>query len=153
MTKKGELLMMLIESDEEFEKKFLECKDTGEVKKLTLEYNLELSDEDLDFSIDKEELDVEELEAVAGGKACVCVLGGGGEADRKGQGTCACVGAGWGKVDYSCKLSAIQSTGQGYQEGGYMRCCCCGGGGGKDHDFDDATRIMYEQYLDIRRSR
>lgn len=144
MTQNSEKLMIMVETNEEFRNKFLECKESEEVKKLALEYDLELNDEDLDFSVDKEEIDAEELEAVAGGKACVCVMGGGGEANRKGQKTCACVGAGFGYVEFSCKFPSLSGSGTGHDD--YMRCMCIAGGGGKDHDFDDATRVWNEEY-------
>lgn len=54
----------------------------------------ELSDADF-IKPAVQEMDDDELDAVAGGGACVCALGGGGTADNYHK-TCACVAAGVG---------------------------------------------------------
>lgn len=84
----------------------------GELLALAKELGIELTD--ADFAESSDELNEEELDAVAGGAACGCVLGGGGKAGGKwdnkvcvcvtggggltGDGTCrcACTVAGWG---------------------------------------------------------
>ena len=60
------------------------------------------------------EMDDDELDAVAGGGDCVCVVGGGGTADSNDK-TCACVAGGWGE-----------------RSGGKVRCKCFVGGSGYD---------------------
>lgn len=77
------------------------------------EMGIELVDADLE---QKAELTDDELDTVAGGKACGCVLGGGGEAGgRWNNKVCACVLGGGGEtVDGKC------------------RCVCTAGGWGAD---------------------
>ena len=62
----------------------------------------------------EKDLEADELEAVAGGKVCACVMGGGGEADA-GQKTCACVLGGGGE----------------YADDSGTRCVCVVGGAGR----------------------
>ena len=62
----------------------------------------------------EKELNMDEMDAVAGGGTCACVLGGGGAAGE-GQKMCACPGFGSG----------------GYTRDG-IRCFCVAGGGGTD---------------------
>ena len=64
-------------------------------------------------------LEEPELADVAGGKECVCVLGGGGEASEEGEKTCACVGVGFGMKD-------DENIATGKTE----RCVCIAGGAG-----------------------
>ena len=61
----------------------------------------------------EKDLETDELDAVAGGKACACIVGGGGEADA-GETTCGCVVGGVG----------------GYKEKNDPRCLCPIVGGG-----------------------
>ncbi len=118
-------------------KKFLEAvsKDDNlvdKIKKATHEdllaladkLNLPLSKEDIDsHAADMKAASMDELEAVNGGEKCVCVVGGGGKATRKGQKVCACVGGGYGETEI---ITGIHG-----------RCCCVWGGGGKDQCYDD----------------
>ena len=67
-----------------------------------------------DFEQKAAELDDDELDAVAGGGTCACVMGGGGTADNNDK-TCVCVAFGEGEVKCGC-----------------IRCFCAAGGGGKD---------------------
>jgi hypothetical protein len=69
-----------------------------------------------------EELGEDETADVAGGGVCVCVIGGGGEADeRKGRDkTCACVLVGSGSAEST--IGIFDDT----------RCICTFGGGGED---------------------
>ena len=77
------------------------------------ELGVELTAEDLE---QKAEMSDDELEAVAGGKACYCAMGGGGEAGGKWDNkVCACVLGGGGEAaDGNC------------------RCVCTFGGWGAD---------------------
>ena len=62
---------------------------------LAKELGIELTETDLE---QKTKLDDDVLDTVAGGKDCVCVLGGGGEWNNK---TCACVMGGGGQTSDS----------------------------------------------------
>ena len=62
---------------------------------LAAEYGVTLTQEDFTKKPDEGELSDEELEAVAGGGECLCIYGGGGEADY-GHSTCVCVIGGGG---------------------------------------------------------
>ena len=74
-----------------------------------------------DFKASEEELDDEELNAVAGGwKKCVCIAGGGGKEDSDGN-TCGCVAAGLGTRK---------------DNGDLLRCLCYAVGYGKDDKLD-----------------
>ena len=140
MTENGRKLIELISENEEAREEFLTCKDSDQIIKFAADKGLAVTLDDLDFNIVEEEgvkeLDLDEMEAVAGGSKCVCVVGGGGEASREGQSTCACVAAGWGQVEYFCRAPGIKS---GCYTGNYTRCYCAVGGGGKDIDTDEAT--------------
>ncbi len=73
-----------------------------------------------DFEAPEGELSENELCAVAGGETCVCVVGGGGKADKgTGQITCACVLGGGGEY-------------KDYYGDKYMRCVCVGAGTGEN---------------------
>lgn len=65
--------------------------------KLAAEYGVELKEEDLKPQEARGELTDGELDAVAGGASCICVLGGGGEDTNQFEKTCACVLAGAGE--------------------------------------------------------
>ena len=70
----------------------------------------------------REQLDEDEVEAVAGGKACACVVGGGGEATNYYKSkdlTCACVltGVGYGRDNLDANNTPT-------------RCVCVGAGAG-----------------------
>ena len=79
------------------------------------EYGVELKEEDFQPVSAQGELADDELDAVAGGSGCICVLGGGGTDDGY-HGTCACVGGGYGSA-----------------KGKYEGCACAIGGGGNSY--------------------
>ncbi len=83
---------------------------------LAAEYGVELAEQD--FGPPQENgLSEDELDAVAGGKTCVCVAGGGGTGeDVTSTKTCACV-----------------MVGNGSMQSGERRCVCVVGGGGDDN--------------------
>lgn len=69
------------------------------------EYGIELKEED--FKPAQGELADDELDAVAGGDACTCPIGGGG-ASSKSDNTCACVLGGGGEyTDGSCRCACV----------------------------------------------
>ena len=69
-----------------------------------------------DFAADKSaELSEDELDEVAGGGKCACVLGGGGKADDNGK-KCSCV---------------LDGSGE-FKDSRIYRCMCIGAGGGVD---------------------
>ena len=144
MTKNGEKLLNLVETNDEFREGFLECKGAEEMKKFALEYDLKLSDEDLDFSIGKEEIDPEELDAVSGGDACGCFAGGGGGKDPnfEGEKTCVCVVAGFGYTEAYCHYPSVHAD----MVPEWERCFCAVGGGGKDKNKDQATKERDEYF-------
>ncbi len=83
---------------------------------LAAEYGVKLTEADFQPS-DAQELSEDELDAVAGGKDCLCVGAGGGTGeDATKTKTCACVVAGYGYMDDDKK-----------------RCFCLAGGSGSDH--------------------
>ena len=72
-----------------------------------------MSEEKKEEVLDQEKaLDMNELDAVAGGKKCYCAIGGGGEPDSVDK-TCACVFAGSGIT----QNSALRCTCVAYGEG------------------------------------
>ena len=117
MTDNMRKFMESLSADKEFADKVRNA-GTGEmVIELAKEKGFNLTDDD--FKQESGPISDEEVEAVTGGSACICVGGGGGEAsaDRMGQNydeVCACVAIGWGNDGY-----------------GNTRCACCGGGGGE----------------------
>ena len=76
----------------------------------------------------------EELADVAGGKYCICGIGGGGEANMAGEKTCACVLGGGGEYD---------SEGAA-KWGSKCRCVCVAIGGGTDMDGNSAPKATEE---------
>ncbi len=87
--------------------------------KAAAEYGVELTEEDFQTAGAKEELQDDELDAVAGGSMCFCDRNGGGLEDEY-HGTCVCVFVGIGEAtdDY------------------YMGCHCGYGGVGDDRSMD-----------------
>lgn len=82
---------------------------------LAAEYGVKLTEADFQPS-GEQELSEDELDAVAGGKNCLCVIGGGGTGEEATKTkTCACVVCGYG-----------------YMEDDKRRCFCTAGGSGDD---------------------
>ena len=81
----------------------------AEAKKMGIELT------DADFAPEENALSDDELEAVAGGKACMCIIGGAGKKDDRAHGddVCRCIGGGAGET-----------------QDGLGRCSCAIGGGG-----------------------
>jgi predicted ribosomally synthesized peptide with nif11-like leader len=92
MNEKMEKLSKLASEDKELKTK-LQKASKEQIVALAKEHGITLME--ADFETPKGKVSDDELEAVAGGGSCVCVMGGGG---TKGEGeqTCACVLAGWG---------------------------------------------------------
>ena len=134
MTEKGMHVIEQICADEARREKLTSLETNEEVLKFAKECGYELTAEDLSTEVsDKTKLDREELETVAGGGVCVCVIGGGGRATKEGQNVCACVAAGAGTTTLWCS-----DTGNGVAQA--FRCICTGGGGGKDKSAEDYWR-------------
>ena len=75
-----------------------------------------MSEEKKDEILEQEkELSMDELDAVAGGAVCVCMVGGGGQATKVWQNECGCV-----------------AVGIGSDTSGDNRCGCFAAGGGAD---------------------
>lgn len=86
------------------------------------ECGVELKEEDFSPAGGQEELGDDELDAVAGGDECFCLAGGGGTANSKNEGTCACVLGGGGEY-----------AGSARDQEGAPRCVCIFGGTGRAH--------------------
>ena len=68
--------------------------------KAAAEYGVELKEEDFQPAGAQGELADDELDAVAGGGDCFCVIGGGGSSSSKYEKTCACAVGGIGEAVY-----------------------------------------------------
>ena len=115
MTDKMKSFLESISGDEAFLEKLKKASTPEEVRALAAEKGVTLSDEDLSRKEAVSELSDDEVEAVSGGKVCVCDSGGGGESSYEGEGTCACV-----------------FLGEGDYEVMDIRCFCVIAGGGKN---------------------
>ena len=111
MTENMERFLELVSKNEELAKK-LNCADQAEIIAMAKELGLELVETDFAQTA---ELSNDELESVAGGGVCACVLGGGGAEDKSDK-TCACVLGGGGE-----------------DRNGWVRCVCIMGGNGNDN--------------------
>ena len=81
--------------DREFVEKLNKAETPEAVISLAAEKGFTLTEEDLKPALQTGEVSDDEMDAVAGGKTCVCVAGGGGEAGTRDE-TCACVLGGAG---------------------------------------------------------
>ena len=111
MTEKLEAFLTAVSEKPEYADK-LQNATKEDMLALAKEMGYDLSEEDL--AQPSTELNDDDLDAVAGGKKCSCVIGGGGKQDENDK-TCACVGCGWGKREEKGK-----------------RCFCWGFGSGKN---------------------
>ena len=111
MTENMKTFLEAVSGDKAFIEKLEKAKDFKTVIALGEERGFTLTEEDLKPDAGIQNISDDEVEAVAGGKVCVCVVGGGGEASP-GEGVCACVIDGFGF------------------RGDYGRCSCLGAGYG-----------------------
>ena len=122
MTDKLKAFLEEASKDRKFTEKLKEASTPEAVIALAAEKGFALTKEDLEAGVPTCEMSDDELDAVAGGKKCTCVVGGGGEKSEDGKDrVCACVVGGWGD----------------YQKSEYefvQRCACAVGGGGKSYD-------------------
>lgn len=125
MTENMVKLCELLSENPEFQKEFTECTDHATFIQMAAEHGITLTEADFQAPKGFKELDLDELGAVAGGKACGCFVGGGGEASMRNQRVCACPVIGLGFFDTTCGSN-------GYDSLPYMniRCGCDLGGGG-----------------------
>ena len=100
--------------DKDLIEKLNNAETSEEVIALAAETGFTLTEEDLKPDAGIQDVSDDELDAVAGGKACYCAVGGGGEADSN-EKVCACV-----------------LVGAGEMADGKDRCACCVGGVGED---------------------
>ena len=140
MTENMKKYLELISKNDETQKKLNEQEPSSiqEAKERIIadaaEKGITLTEEDFAETAETGELSEDELEAVAGGKACYCVVGGGGTATSSAyEDTCACViggaGSGYGYVtkwvtDSSVNRERIE------ERTGMSRCVCTVGGYG-----------------------
>ena len=101
-----------VSKDKKLIEKLQKAETSEAVIALAKEIGFVLTSEDLKSKETISEISDDELEAVAGGKICTCVLGGGGKGDDN-EKTCACVIGGGGEW-----------------EDGSPRCACAGAGAG-----------------------
>ena len=113
-------LELASQEDEDYQKK-LNGDDRDGVIALAAEKGITLTYADLEQQENEGEGEVslDEADAVAGGKRCACVAGGGGEASGPCDLVCACVIVGVGKYEVKCA-----------PEYHYDRCRCIGMGDG-----------------------
>ena len=124
MTDNLKAFLEAVSQDKAFFEKLTKAKVPEAVIALATEKGFVLTTEDLTPEPASGEVSDDELDAVAGGKTCVCVAGGGGEAGTRDE-TCACVLGGAGLyVDIH----------QGKVIAEHQRCFCVMGGGGHSYD-------------------
>lgn len=87
--------------------------------KAAAEYGVELKEEDFQPADAQGELADDELDAVAGGDYCLCVIGGGGSATSDCENTCVCIVGGGGMFSDKSKYDGA-------------RCSCAVAGGGEE---------------------
>ena len=119
MTENMKKYLEMISQDEEFRKEVdkLEEEHVQAQKEKIMEHAASkgITLTEADFA-ESAELSDDELDAVAGGATCGCVVGGGGTATRPKEGDCACAFYGQGYY-------AVGTSG--------LRCICMLGGGGE----------------------
>jgi len=109
MTDAMKKLLELVSQNEELQQKFQEL-NKDEFIAAAKDLGIELTEADLS---ENAEISDDELDAVAGGKTCVCVAGGGGE-KSKNDGLCVCVYAGVGATSDNKNRCACAFGGAGY---------------------------------------
>ena len=114
MNENMKLFLEKVSADEELSRKISSIEDVNALIEMAKDMGITLTAED--FKKNPEELDDDELDAVAGGGdvSCACAMGGGGTKDSNDK-TCACVLAG-----------------AGYSKSGSERCVCGFAGYGYD---------------------
>ena len=110
MTDNMKKLLELVSQNEELVKK-VNTASKEELMAMAIELGVELSE--ADFKQESAELSDDELDAVAGGKTCVCVAGGGGERSKNDD-LCVCVYAGVGATSDDKNRCACAFGGAGY---------------------------------------
>lgn len=116
MTDKMNRFLEEATADAAFMERLRKAQSPEEAIALAAEKGYTFTPEEIKPQMPTGELDDDELDAVAGGAACGCVLGGGGKGGGKDE-TCACVWAGSGDSIFG---------GGSFPD----RCFCFGGGGG-----------------------
>ena len=117
MTENMKNFLAKLSADAELTKKAVKM-DKEALIVMARELGVELTE--ADFLQPEGELNENELKVVAGGKACYCVMGGGGEADSQDD-VCACVAYGQGHISEDSNYTLNR---------GCVRCVCVLGGGG-----------------------
>ena len=112
MTDNMKKFLEAISGDKDFVEKLKQAPDAATAIALAKEKGFDLTEEDLKPAEGMQEISDDEIEAVAGGKDCYCVLGGGGE-ESKDERTCACFLYGEGKYDNGDYRCGCAGYGQG----------------------------------------
>ena len=120
MTENMKKFLEAISRDDAFIERMNKTKTMDEVIALAAEKGFALTEEDLNMAPASGELTDDEMDAVAGGKACYCAMGGGGTGDGDNNETCACI---------------VSGVGMAFNGN---RCFCAVGGVGRD----DENRYM-----------
>jgi len=108
MTEKLKRFLEAVSANEELAKK-IGTASKDELLAMAKELGIELTEADLEQNA---EISDDELDAVAGGGTCVCVMGGGGKRSNNDK-SCGCFAGGWG-----------------YTTDRHERCLCVVGGSG-----------------------
>ncbi len=125
MTNKMKAFLEAVSKDKEIKEKLKVTNDKDEIIAIAKEFGLELTEADL-IPQEDGELSENELNAVAGGGACACVVGGGGTAGDREDDICYCALVGMGAHDILDEKGDVTSY--------YWRCYCVGAGGGTDDE-------------------
>ena len=100
MTDNMKRFLEVVSEDKEFCAKLSRTSDTESAIELAKERGITLTEEDVKPAEKIQEVPDDELEAVAGGKACYCAVGGGGEKTEDNEEVCACVLYGTGNKHF-----------------------------------------------------
>lgn len=117
MTENLKKLLAAMSENKELSDKISAVPEGDEARKTIIaiakEAGIELTEEDINAENQPEALSDDDLEAVAGGKKCTCVVGGGGEKSWDDEKVCACVMAGVGLWDDDSVRCACPALGSG----------------------------------------
>ena len=124
MTENAIKFLETLSADGEFTEKVTRVESIQEVIALAGEKDITLTEDDIrEVTRERGKLDVDELNAVAGGGACACMSVGVGKQGTRDE-RCFCIGIGSGNEDKKTKKD----------DGPEVRCICVSVGGGESVD-------------------